>query len=176
MKVWIYNMLSERFSPIGHDLYSTCHTYSKPCPRGMKTTTADENYLNLNPSCENGTLDLKRRCTPDCIFAPHFPSNDPLKFAILHKVLGACNVSKILIQVPIELHKNTVNMLTFVADARLRNPVYGCFGAFVLLQRKMTELQHDLAIARSHSSIRCCPELHAFQLQSSKLQSGVTRA
>ncbi|KAF5736552.1 LOB domain-containing protein 21 isoform X1 [Tripterygium wilfordii] len=95
---------------------------------------------------------------------------------LVRPVLGACNVSKILIQVPIELHKNTVNMLTFVADARLRNPVYGCFGAFVLLQRKMTELQHDLAIARSHSSIRCCPELHAFQLQSSKLQSGVTRA
>ncbi|KAF5752585.1 putative LOB domain-containing protein [Tripterygium wilfordii] len=92
---------------------------------------------------------LKRRCSPDCIFAPHFPSNDPLKFAIVHKVFGASNVSKILIEVPIELREDAVNTLAFEADARLKDPVYGCFGAVVLLQRKMTELQHDLAIVRS---------------------------
>lgn len=42
---------------------------------------------------------LRRRCAKDCIFAPYFPSDDPHKFAIVHKVFGASNVSKML-QVP----------------------------------------------------------------------------
>lgn len=43
---------------------------------------------------------LRRRCAKDCIFAPYFPPDDPHKFAIVHKVFGASNVSKML-QVPI---------------------------------------------------------------------------
>jgi len=39
---------------------------------------------------------LRRRCAKDCIFAPYFPSDDPHKFAIVHKVFGASNVSKML--------------------------------------------------------------------------------
>lgn len=42
---------------------------------------------------------LRRRCAKDCIFAPYFPPDDPHKFAIVHKVFGASNVSKML-QVP----------------------------------------------------------------------------
>lgn len=40
---------------------------------------------------------LRRRCTKDCIFAPFFPADDPHKFAIVHKVFGASNVSKMLL-------------------------------------------------------------------------------
>jgi hypothetical protein len=43
-----------------------------------------------------------RRCTKDCIFAPFFPADDPHKFAIVHKVFGASNVSKML-QVHVDL-------------------------------------------------------------------------
>jgi hypothetical protein len=39
---------------------------------------------------------LRRRCAKDCIFAPYFPSDDPHKFAIVHKIFGASNVSKML--------------------------------------------------------------------------------
>ena len=39
---------------------------------------------------------LRRRCAKDCIFAPYFPPDDPHKFAIVHKVFGASNVSKML--------------------------------------------------------------------------------
>jgi hypothetical protein len=42
---------------------------------------------------------LRRRCTQECVFAPYFPPEDPHKFAIVHKVFGASNVSKML-QVP----------------------------------------------------------------------------
>lgn len=39
---------------------------------------------------------LRRRCAKDCVFAPYFPSDDPQKFAMVHKVFGASNVSKML--------------------------------------------------------------------------------
>jgi hypothetical protein len=96
---------------------------------------------------------LKRRCTPNCIFAPYFCSDEPTKFAKVHKVFGASNVSKILAEVPEEQREDTVNSLTFEAEARLRDPVYGCIGAIALLQRKMVELQHDLTIARARLAL-----------------------
>ncbi|KAK9742334.1 hypothetical protein RND81_03G164800 [Saponaria officinalis] len=95
---------------------------------------------------------LKRRCTPTCIFAPHFRADEPNKFAKVHKVFGASNVSKILNEVPEEHREDTVNSLTYEAEARLCDPVYGCIGAIALLQRRMVELQHDLALARARLS------------------------
>ncbi|XP_022764468.1 LOB domain-containing protein 21-like [Durio zibethinus] len=92
---------------------------------------------------------LKRRCSPNCIFAPYFRSDERKKFAKVHKVFGASNVSKILIEVPEEQREDTVYSLAYEAEARLRDPVYGCIGAIALLQRKMIELQHDLALARA---------------------------
>ncbi|GAV90733.1 DUF260 domain-containing protein [Cephalotus follicularis] len=97
---------------------------------------------------------LKRRCIPNCIFAPYFRSDEPKKFANVHKVFGASNVSKILIEVPEEQREDTVNSLAYEAEARLRDPVYGCIGAIAMLQRKMVELQHDLAIAKARLA-RC---------------------
>ncbi|CAB4270979.1 unnamed protein product [Prunus armeniaca] len=92
---------------------------------------------------------LKRKCSPTCIFAPYFLPDEPKKFAKVHKVFGASNVSKILTEVPEEQREDTVNSLAYEAEARLRDPVYGCIGAIAMLQRKMIELQHDLAIARA---------------------------
>lgn len=54
---------------------------------------------NGNSPCASCKL-LRRRCTKDCAFAPYFPSDDPHKFAIVHKVFGASNISKML-QVPL---------------------------------------------------------------------------
>ncbi|KAA8539555.1 hypothetical protein F0562_026247 [Nyssa sinensis] len=107
---------------------------------------------------------LKRRCTPNCAFAPYFQSDEPRKFAKVHKVFGASNVSKILTEVPEEQREDAVNSLVYEAEARLKDPVYGCIGAIALLQRRMAELQHDLAIARARLA-RCaaaaspCPGL-----------------
>ncbi|KAK4766261.1 hypothetical protein SAY87_007903 [Trapa incisa] len=92
---------------------------------------------------------LKRRCGPGCIFAPYFRSDEPKKFAKVHKVFGASNVSKILGEVPEVQREDTVNSLAYEAEARLRDPVYGCIGAIAILQRKMAELQHDLAVAHA---------------------------
>ncbi|XP_073121908.1 LOB domain-containing protein 21-like [Henckelia pumila] len=92
---------------------------------------------------------LKRRCFPNCQFAPYFRSDEPKKFAKVHKVFGASNVSKILKEVGEDEREDTVNSLVYEAEVRLRDPIYGCIGAIVSLQRKMAELQHDLILARA---------------------------
>ncbi|KAK4436491.1 LOB domain-containing protein 21 [Sesamum alatum] len=92
---------------------------------------------------------LKRRCTSNCQFAPYFRSDEPKKFAKVHKVFGASNVSKILNEVAEDQREDTVDSLVYEAEVRLRDPVYGCIGAIASLQHRMVELQRDLILARA---------------------------
>ncbi|KAL9231460.1 hypothetical protein vseg_006687 [Gypsophila vaccaria] len=92
---------------------------------------------------------LRRRCAKDCIFAPYFPSDDPHKFAIVHKVFGASNVSKMLQELPVYQRADAVSSLVYEANARMRDPVYGCVGAISLLQNQVTQLQMQLAVAQA---------------------------
>ncbi|MED6150654.1 LOB domain-containing protein 12 [Stylosanthes scabra] len=102
---------------------------------------------------------LRRRCTKECIFAPYFPSDDPRKFAIVHKVFGASNVSKMLQELPIHQRGDAVSSLVYEANARVRDPVYGCVGAISYLQNQVTQLQMQLAVAQAEIlSIQMQPE------------------
>ncbi|KAH0925761.1 hypothetical protein HID58_018017 [Brassica napus] len=80
---------------------------------------------------------LRRRCAKDCIFAPYFPPDDPHKFAIVHKEL------------PVHQRADAVNSLVFEANARVRDPVYGCVGAISYLQNQVSQLQMQLAVAQA---------------------------
>ncbi|XP_076917756.1 LOB domain-containing protein 21-like [Bidens hawaiensis] len=97
---------------------------------------------------------MKRRCTLHCLFAPYFRADEPKKFAKVHKVFGASNVTKILNEVPEPQRQDAVNSLVFEAEERLKDPVYGCIGAIASLQDKMFQLQHDLAVAKARLA-RC---------------------
>ncbi|KAK4278526.1 hypothetical protein QN277_016362 [Acacia crassicarpa] len=92
---------------------------------------------------------LRRRCTKECIFAPYFPSDDPRKFAIVHKVFGASNVSKMLQELPVHQRADAVNSLVYEANARVRDPVYGCVGAISYLQSQVSQLKMQLAVAQT---------------------------
>ncbi|KAF3433353.1 hypothetical protein FNV43_RR24455 [Rhamnella rubrinervis] len=92
---------------------------------------------------------LRRRCTRDCIFAPYFPSDDPHKFAMVHKVFGASNVSKMLQELPVHQRADAVSSLVYEANARMRDPVYGCVGAISYLQNQVSQLQMQLAVAQA---------------------------
>ncbi|KAF7830916.1 LOB domain-containing protein 12-like [Senna tora] len=76
------------------------------------------------PPCASCKL-LRRRCAENCIFAPYFPSDDPQKFAIVHKVFGASNVGKMLQELRAEQRADAVSSLVYEANARVRDPVYG---------------------------------------------------
>ncbi|XP_006344071.2 LOB domain-containing protein 12, partial [Solanum tuberosum] len=92
---------------------------------------------------------LRRRCAKDCIFAPYFPPNEPHKFAIVHKVFGASNISKMLQELPIQQRADAVNSLVYEANARMKDPVYGCVGAISFLQNQISQLEIQLAMAQA---------------------------
>ncbi|KAL0358739.1 UNVERIFIED_CONTAM: protein ASYMMETRIC LEAVES 2 [Sesamum angustifolium] len=77
---------------------------------------------------------LRRKCQPECVFAPYFPPDQPQKFANVHKVFGASNVTKLLNELQPHQREDAVNSLAYEADMRLRDPVYGCVGVISLLQ------------------------------------------
>ncbi|MED6156810.1 LOB domain-containing protein 12 [Stylosanthes scabra] len=101
-----------------------------------------------NSPCASCKL-LRRRCTKDCAFAPYFPADEPHKFAIVHKVFGASNISKMLQELPVEQRADAVSSLVYEANARVRDPVYGCVGAISYLQNQVSELQMQLAVAQA---------------------------
>ncbi|XP_077216032.1 LOB domain-containing protein 10-like [Tasmannia lanceolata] len=87
---------------------------------------------------------LRRKCIQNCIFAPHFPPDQPQKFANVHKVFGASNVNKLLHDINVEQREDAVNSLAYEAEARLCDPVYGCVGLISVLQHRLKQVQHDL--------------------------------
>ncbi|KAF7824769.1 nuclear intron maturase 4, mitochondrial [Senna tora] len=95
---------------------------------------------------------LRRKCQPECVFAPYFPSDQPQKFANVHRVFGASNVTKLLNDLPPHQREDAANSLAYEADMRFRDPVYGCVGVISLLQNHLKQLQLDLAVARSELS------------------------
>ncbi|KAH7387930.1 hypothetical protein KP509_16G049000 [Ceratopteris richardii] len=92
---------------------------------------------------------LRRKCTAECVFAPYFPPDQPHKFANVHKIFGASNITKLLNELPPHQREDAVNSLAYEADARVKDPVYGCVGAISVLQRQVAQLQQELAIAHS---------------------------
>ncbi|KAH7673523.1 Lateral organ boundaries LOB domain-containing protein [Dioscorea alata] len=91
---------------------------------------------------------LRRKCTQGCVFAPYFPPDQPHKFAHVHRVFGASNVAKLLNELPTSQREDAVNSLAYEAEARLRDPVYGCVRYISLLQTRLKEVQLDLYNAK----------------------------
>lgn len=96
-----------------------------------------------NPPCAACKF-LRRKCLPGCIFAPYFPPEEPQKFANVHKIFGASNVSKLLNEIQPHQREDAVNSLAYEAEARMKDPVYGCVGAISVLQRQVIRLQKEL--------------------------------
>ncbi|KAK7321416.1 hypothetical protein VNO77_32041 [Canavalia gladiata] len=104
--------------------------------------------LNTVTPCAACKL-LRRRCAEECPFSPYFSPHEPQKFAAVHKVFGASNVSKMLMEVPEVQRADAANSLVYEANLRLRDPVYGCMGAISALQQQVQTLQAELNVIRA---------------------------
>ncbi|KAJ9160418.1 hypothetical protein P3X46_025822 [Hevea brasiliensis] len=104
--------------------------------------------LNTITPCAACKL-LRRRCAQECPFSPYFSPHEPQKFASVHKVFGASNVSKMLMEVPESQRADAANSLVYEANVRLRDPVYGCMGAISALQQQVQSLQAELNAVRA---------------------------
>ncbi|XWS45307.1 hypothetical protein CRYUN_Cryun15aG0125400 [Craigia yunnanensis] len=101
---------------------------------------------------------LRRKCTQECVFAPYFPPDNPQKFANVHKVFGASNVAKLLNELNASQREDAVNSLAYEAEARLRDPVYGCVGLISILQHRLKQMQHDLNNAKKELATYIGPQ------------------
>ncbi|GFP96804.1 LOB domain-containing protein 16 [Phtheirospermum japonicum] len=100
----------------------------------MATTTAGAGGSQPCGACRF----LRRKCTSDCIFAPHFSSEQgPASFAAIHRVFGASNVSKLLSHVPVPARRDAIITIAFEAQSRIKDPVYGCVSQVLALQQQV---------------------------------------
>ncbi|CAM0870770.1 unnamed protein product [Alopecurus aequalis] len=89
---------------------------------------------------------LRRKCARGCVFAPYFcHEQGAAHFAAIHKVFGASNVSKLLAHLPIADRAEAAVTVSYEAQARLRDPVYGCVAHIFALQQQVMTLQAQLA-------------------------------
>ncbi|CAI8588817.1 unnamed protein product [Vicia faba] len=101
---------------------------------------------------------LRRKCTTECVFAPYFPPDNPQRFAYVHKVFGASNVAKLLNELTQSQREDAVKSLAYEAEARLRDPVYGCVGLISLLQHKLRAIQGELNNAKKELATYIGPQ------------------
>lgn len=101
---------------------------------------------------------LRRKCTLECVFAPYFRPEQPQKFAYVHKVFGASNVAKLLNELASNQREDAVNSLFYEAEARLRDPVYGCVGLISILQHHLKQVQYDLENAKKELATYVGPQ------------------
>ncbi|CAM6014362.1 unnamed protein product, partial [Sphagnum balticum] len=113
----------------------------------MSSNPSHAGQTNSSTPCAACKL-LRRRCAQECPFSPYFSPHEPQKFACVHKIFGASNVSKMLMEVPESQRADTASSLVYEANARIRDPVYGCMGAISALQQQAQSLQAELNAVR----------------------------
>lgn len=84
-----------------------------------------------------------------CIFAPYFPPEEPQRFANVHRIFGASNVAKLLNELLPHQREDAVSSLAYEAEARVKDPVYGCVAVISLLQRQLDALHSELDAANA---------------------------
>ncbi|CAN1766516.1 LOB domain-containing protein 29 [Linum perenne] len=88
---------------------------------------------------------LRRRCARGCVFAPYFSNEQgATNFAAIHKVFGASNVAKLLAHLPLDHRCEAAMTISYEAQARVHNPVYGCVSHIFALQHQVVNLQAQL--------------------------------
>ncbi|XP_010244970.1 PREDICTED: LOB domain-containing protein 1-like [Nelumbo nucifera] len=107
---------------------------------------------------------LRRRCVEKCVLAPYFPPTEPLKFTTAHRVFGASNIIKFLQELPESQRADAVSSMVYEANARIRDPVYGCAGAICQLQKQVNELQAQLAKAQAELVNMQCQQANLLAL------------
>ncbi|KAL1533017.1 putative elongator complex protein 1 [Salvia divinorum] len=126
---------------------------------------------SYNPPCAACKF-LRRKCMPGCIFSAYFPPEEPQKFANVHKIFGASNVGKLLTELLPHQRDDAVNSLAYEAEARVRDPVYGCIGAISFLQSQVDRLQKELDAANADLIRFACNDIQPQPLDAVNRRNG----
>ncbi|XP_050207001.1 LOB domain-containing protein 29-like [Mercurialis annua] len=96
---------------------------------------------------------LRRKCVRGCVFAPYFcHEQGATHFAAIHKVFGASNVSKLLAHLPVNDRCEAAVTISYEAQARVQDPIYGCVSHIFALQQQVMNLQAQLASLKEQAT------------------------
>ncbi|KAL8523101.1 hypothetical protein ACS0TY_013173 [Phlomoides rotata] len=97
---------------------------------------------------------LRRKChVKDCVFAPYFSHDQgAAHFAAIHKVFGASNASKLLAHLPTTDRSEAAVTISYEAQARVQDPIYGCVSHIFALQHQVMNLQVQLASLKEQAA------------------------
>ncbi|XP_058111109.1 LOB domain-containing protein 29-like [Magnolia sinica] len=95
---------------------------------------------------------LRRKCIHGCIFAPYFCHDEgAAHFAAIHRIFGASNVSKLLSHLPVHCRSEAAITISYEAQARVRDPIYGCVAHIFALQQQVANLQEEIELLTTHA-------------------------
>ncbi|ONK79446.1 uncharacterized protein A4U43_C01F6450 [Asparagus officinalis] len=107
---------------------------------------------------------LRRRCSQDCVLSPYFPPSNPQRFACVHRIFGASNVTRMLQQLPAHLRAQAADAISSEAYWRVNDPVYGSVGIIARLHEDIYMHQHELALTRAQIAMHAAQ--HQYQVNS----------
>jgi LOB domain-containing protein 29 len=122
---------------------------------------------------------LRRKCVRGCVFAPYFcHEQGAAHFAAIHKVFGASNVSKLLAHLPLADRPEAAVTISYEAQARLRDPIYGCVAHIFALQQQVPSLvdRPSCPLARVHCLLICVGVLQFDQVMTLQAQLASLKA
>ncbi|GLJ42977.1 hypothetical protein SUGI_0891800 [Cryptomeria japonica] len=103
----------------------------------------------MAPSACAACRSQRKKGSDECLLAPHFPSDDLQKFAIVQKVYGFSHIVKMLKDVKAEERADVVKSLVYEATARVKDPVYGCTREIHQLQKRIADLESLLVYTQT---------------------------
>ncbi|CAA7060096.1 unnamed protein product [Microthlaspi erraticum] len=89
--------------------------------------------------------------SPDskCMWAQYFPVTNLAKFERVHRVFGLEGIGHILCKLTPSERESAVTALCHEADARLRDPVFGCVGMVLQHQKDLDDLNEKINSAQN---------------------------
>ncbi|KAK1352730.1 LOB domain-containing protein [Heracleum sosnowskyi] len=96
---------------------------------------------------------LRRKCARGCVFAPYFCHEQGAShFSAIHKIFGASNVSKLLAHLPLSERGEAAVTISYEAQARVQDPIYGCVSHIFALQQQVVNLQTQLSSLKEQAA------------------------
>ncbi|TVU14565.1 hypothetical protein EJB05_38040, partial [Eragrostis curvula] len=104
------------------------------------------------PSCA-ACKHQRRKCTPDCVLAPYFPSSQPEKFRNARRLFGVKNMLHLLQAAGPEKRELCMRTIVYESDVRRQEPVHGCLAVIRDLENQLRDTYIELAAVQEQLAL-----------------------
>ncbi|KAJ1270928.1 hypothetical protein BS78_06G088400 [Paspalum vaginatum] len=88
----------------------------------------------------------RRKCPPDCVLKPYFPSYENDKFRNALQMFGVSNMQRILMEVPKTRWDACMRTIVYESNVRWIDPVRGCIGTIQHLEDQLMDTAIELEL------------------------------